>query len=182
VTDVSMPGLTGLDVLARLKAERVDSKIVILTMHHDADVATPAIRGGASGFLLKESAGDELVAAIRQACLGTYIPAFEARVPFLMEYRSEERTATSVDREGPRACVSNWRPISTERGKLDTCRRCHQVFPGESRLLICGAGSKRLEHSSGGNRRPARVGQPPMPLRQRHGSMTCCRPRRSVAR
>ena len=48
VTDVSMPGLTGLEVLARLKAEQVDSKIVVLTMHHDADVATVAMREGAS--------------------------------------------------------------------------------------------------------------------------------------
>ena len=60
VTDVSMPGLSGLDVLARLKTEGVDSKVIVLTMHNDADLAAVAMRGGASGFLLKESAGDEL--------------------------------------------------------------------------------------------------------------------------
>ncbi len=70
VTDLSMPGLSGLDVLARLNAEHVESKVIILTMHDDADVASLAMRGGASGFLLKESAGDELVAAIRQALQG----------------------------------------------------------------------------------------------------------------
>ena len=70
VTDVSMPGLTGLEVLARLKAEQVDSKIVVLTMHHDADVATVAMREGASAFLLKESAGDELLTAIREVLKG----------------------------------------------------------------------------------------------------------------
>ena len=70
VTDLSMPGLTGLDVLARLQAEQVESKVIILTMHDDADVASLAMRGGASGFLLKESAGDELVAAIRQVLQG----------------------------------------------------------------------------------------------------------------
>jgi len=70
VTDLSMPGLTGLDVLARLQAERVESKVVVLTMHHDADLAALAIRGGASAFLLKDSAGDELVAAIRQVLQG----------------------------------------------------------------------------------------------------------------
>ena len=56
-----MPGLSGLDVLARLKAERVDSKVIVLTMHNDADLATVAMREGASGFLLKESAGEELL-------------------------------------------------------------------------------------------------------------------------
>ena len=70
VTDLSMPGLSGLDVLARLKAERIDSRIIVLTMHHDADLASIAMRGGASGYLLKESAGEELVAAIGQVLLG----------------------------------------------------------------------------------------------------------------
>ena len=65
-----MPGLTGLDVLARLKTERLDSKVVVLTMHHDADLATDALRGGASGFLLKDSAGDELVEAVHAALGG----------------------------------------------------------------------------------------------------------------
>jgi len=70
VTDLSMPGLTGLDVLARLKAEGIDSKVIVLTMHKDANLATVAMRGGASGFLLKDSAGDELIAAIRQILQG----------------------------------------------------------------------------------------------------------------
>jgi DNA-binding NarL/FixJ family response regulator len=70
VTDLSMPGLSGLDVLARLKAERIDSKLIVLTMHRDADLATAAMRGGAAGFLLKESAGEELASAIRQALQG----------------------------------------------------------------------------------------------------------------
>lgn len=70
VTDLSMPGLSGLDVLPRLKAEGVESRIIVLTMHHDADLATTALRAGASGFLLKESAGDELLAAVRQVLQG----------------------------------------------------------------------------------------------------------------
>ena len=70
VTDLSMPGLTGLDVLTRLKAERVESKILVLTMHNDLDLATTATREGASGFLLKHSAGEELVNAIHQALQG----------------------------------------------------------------------------------------------------------------
>ena len=74
ITDLSMPGLSGLDALARLKAEGIASKVVVLTMHSDAEVAFVAMRAGASGFLLKESAGDELVAAIRQVLQGrTYL-------------------------------------------------------------------------------------------------------------
>jgi DNA-binding NarL/FixJ family response regulator len=70
ITDLSMPGLSGLDALARLRTEHVQSKVIVLTMHHDADLATDAIRGGASGFLLKESAGDELLIAVRHALDG----------------------------------------------------------------------------------------------------------------
>jgi DNA-binding NarL/FixJ family response regulator len=70
ITDLSMPQLSGLDVLSRLKGERLESKIIVLTMHHDADLATDAIRSGASGFLLKESAGEELLTAVRHALEG----------------------------------------------------------------------------------------------------------------
>ena len=70
VTDISMPGLSGLDVLDRLRSERLTSKIIVLTMHNDADLATQAIRAGASGFILKLSAGEELLTAIEQVMQG----------------------------------------------------------------------------------------------------------------
>ena len=70
VTDLSMPVLGGLDVLSKLKEHRIDSKVVVLTMHDDAERATQALKCGASGFLLKEAAGEELITAIRQALEG----------------------------------------------------------------------------------------------------------------
>lgn len=70
VTDLSMPGMSGLEVLTVLKQERIDSKVVVLTMHHDASWATQALKAGASAFLLKASAGEELVTAIQQALQG----------------------------------------------------------------------------------------------------------------
>jgi DNA-binding NarL/FixJ family response regulator len=80
VTDLSMPGLSGLDVLVKLKAEQIESKVVVLTMHNDAERATQALKSGASGFLLKESAGEELVAAIHQALQGrVYLTAAVTR-------------------------------------------------------------------------------------------------------
>ena len=57
-------------MLNRLKAERIDSKVIVLTMHHDADLAARAMRAGASAFLLKHSAGEELLTAIHQALEG----------------------------------------------------------------------------------------------------------------
>jgi DNA-binding NarL/FixJ family response regulator len=71
VTDISMPsGPSGLDVVARLKSEKIPSKVIVLTMHNDPALAMRATRDGASGYLLKDSAGEELVTAIQQALLG----------------------------------------------------------------------------------------------------------------
>jgi len=74
VTDLSMPVLSGLDALRRLKTEGIDAKVIFLTMHADARVATEALRAGANGFLLKQSAGEELITAIEDVLHGrTYL-------------------------------------------------------------------------------------------------------------
>ena len=70
VTDVSMPGLSGIEALRRLKADRSDTKVIVLTMHADAELATEAMRAGASGFLVKHSAGEELLTAIQEVLQG----------------------------------------------------------------------------------------------------------------
>lgn len=64
VSDVAMPGLSGLEALRRLRSEGVATPFVFLTMHTDAALAEEAMRAGASGFVLKHCAGEELVGAI----------------------------------------------------------------------------------------------------------------------
>jgi DNA-binding NarL/FixJ family response regulator len=74
VADISMPVLSGLEALRRLKAARSDAKVIFLTMHADAQLATEAFRAGASGYVLKQSAGEELIAAIQEVLQGrTYL-------------------------------------------------------------------------------------------------------------
>jgi DNA-binding NarL/FixJ family response regulator len=70
VTDVSMPGITGLEALHRITAANVDAKVIFLTMHNDPEVATEALRAGARGFLLKHCAGEELIDAIEHVLQG----------------------------------------------------------------------------------------------------------------
>ncbi|MGH9900432.1 MAG: response regulator [Pyrinomonadaceae bacterium] len=72
--DVSMPVLNGLEAGRRLKKMLPAVKLVYLTMNQDRDVAAEAVRAGAAGFLLKNSAASELLTALR-ACLrgGSYI-------------------------------------------------------------------------------------------------------------
>ena len=64
VTDITMPTLNGLDAVRQLKRRGVRAKVVFLTMHGDTDLATEAFRAGASGYVLKSSAGRELVEGI----------------------------------------------------------------------------------------------------------------------
>jgi DNA-binding NarL/FixJ family response regulator len=74
VADIAMPVLSGLEALRRLKATRSEAKVIFLTMHADAQLATEAFRAGASGYVLKQSAGEELIAAIQEVLQGrTYL-------------------------------------------------------------------------------------------------------------
>ena len=74
VCDIAMPALNGLDAVRQLKRSGTTAKVVFLTMYADAHLVTEAFRAGASGYVLKHSAGDELVAAIREALHGrTYV-------------------------------------------------------------------------------------------------------------
>src|SRR5262245_6899679 len=70
VADIAMPVLSGLEALRRLKAMRSEAKVIFLTMHADAHLATEAFRAGASGYVVEQSAGEELIAAIREALQG----------------------------------------------------------------------------------------------------------------
>jgi DNA-binding NarL/FixJ family response regulator len=75
VTDVAMPGMSGLEALRRLKAEPIAAKVIFLTMHADAQLAAEALRAGASGFVVKHAAGKELIAAIHTVLRGgKYLP------------------------------------------------------------------------------------------------------------
>ena len=70
VADVAMPNLNGFEALARLRKSRPHIKVIFLTMHQNAAYARRALDAGASGFVAKHSAPEELVLAIRAALNG----------------------------------------------------------------------------------------------------------------
>ena len=70
LVDVGMPLLNGLDAGRELKKQMPRVKIIFLTMNPDPEVASEALRIGASGYLLKNSQGEELIQAIRNAVSG----------------------------------------------------------------------------------------------------------------
>jgi DNA-binding NarL/FixJ family response regulator len=68
--DISLPGRSGLDVLKQLKCLRPDLPVLVLSMHPEEQYAIRSLRAGASGYLTKESAPDELLQAIRKIARG----------------------------------------------------------------------------------------------------------------
>jgi two-component system invasion response regulator UvrY len=68
--DISMPFKNGLDVLSELKAARPALPVLILSMHPEAQFAVRALKTGASGYLTKESAPEEMLSAIRKVSKG----------------------------------------------------------------------------------------------------------------
>jgi two-component system invasion response regulator UvrY len=70
VLDISMPDRSGLDVLKQLRSERPKLPVLVLSMHSEDQYAVRVLKAGASGYLTKDSAPDELVKAIRKVVSG----------------------------------------------------------------------------------------------------------------
>ena len=80
VADISMPVLNGLDAVRQLREQGVTAKVIFLTMHADDRLLAEAFRCGGSGYVLKQSAGEELILAIRQVLAGhKYVTPLLAR-------------------------------------------------------------------------------------------------------
>ena len=80
VADIAMPLLSGVDALRRLRSEGLGVKVVFLTMHADPQLAHDALRAGASGYVLKHAAGEELITAIQEVLQGrTYLTPLIAK-------------------------------------------------------------------------------------------------------
>jgi len=70
VLDVSMPGRGGLDVIKELKVHKPELPVLVLSIHPEEQYALRLLKAGASGYLTKQSAPDELIKAIRRVSLG----------------------------------------------------------------------------------------------------------------
>ena len=100
--DVAMPLLNGLDAGRQLKAQRRSVKLIYLTMNPDPDLAGEALRLGASGYVLKSSAAQELKQAIQEALRGrSYITPLITRdvVGSLIQQRTTRPELTARQRE-----------------------------------------------------------------------------------
>jgi two-component system response regulator NreC len=94
--DVAMPGGSGIDVIPQLLHEAPETKILMLSMQDDPNYVRQAFEAGASGYVLKEAADAEVVAAVRDVAEGrSYVnPALGAR---LVAAESEARKRAEAD-------------------------------------------------------------------------------------
>ncbi len=94
ILDLAMPGRSGLDVLADLRREHPNLPVLVLSMHPEDQFAVQALRAGASGYLTKGTAADELAKAIRKIIGGgKYITAAVAERLALDLERGADRPA-----------------------------------------------------------------------------------------
>jgi len=99
IVDISMPVLNGFDAVRKLKKEGCAAKIIFLTMHADADLVAEALSCGASGYVLKQSVGEELTTAITQVLDGkVYMPQFVGNA----SHRASDRSASHSLKLTPR--------------------------------------------------------------------------------
>ena len=70
VLDISMPRLNGLDVIRRLHDTAPETRVLVLTMHDEDEYVLHAVHAGAAGYLQKDAAGAELIAAVRDLYAG----------------------------------------------------------------------------------------------------------------
>jgi DNA-binding NarL/FixJ family response regulator len=77
ITDISMPKVDGFEVIRQVKTLYPEVKVLILTMHEEEEYLAQAMSAGATGYLLKDDAGQELIPAIRLIRAGcTYISTY----------------------------------------------------------------------------------------------------------
>lgn len=98
--DMSMPGLSGIDLIRRVKADAPRIPVLVLSMHADWQIAARAIKAGATGYLTKDSEPEMLIDAIRQVAKGgNFIdPALATRMVF---------NASSTEAESANVAMSN---------------------------------------------------------------------------
>ena len=70
IVDISMPTMSGIEVVQRIKATNAHTKIVFLTLHDDSDFRAAALAAGADGYVTKARMGGDLLPAIKAALAG----------------------------------------------------------------------------------------------------------------
>src|SRR5215470_14767374 len=100
LVDISMPVLNGFDAVREIRKRGSEAKVIFLTMHNEATLLAEALHCGASGYILKQAAGEELVTAIREVAQGNhYISPLITSLPPKSQTKQSQKTITPRQRE-----------------------------------------------------------------------------------
>ena len=108
VLDIGMPGRSGLDTLMHIRRERQTLPVLVLSIHPEDQYAVRVLKAGASGYLTKDSAPDQLIAAIRKVVSGgKYVsPSLAEKLAFDLEADADRPLhETLSDREYEVLCM-----------------------------------------------------------------------------
>jgi len=126
--DVTMPQLDGIAACEEIVQKCPNARVVILTMHHDEELLSRAIRAGASGFLVKDCSIDELVTATRLAAAGETVIAPQLKPHLLAQIRRSSGAASGGSASGS--------SVMTETGtRTEKQTNAHRVTKRESEVL-----------------------------------------------
>jgi len=96
ITDISLPGSSGLELIARIRHRRTDAKILVFSMHQNPDFAAQAMRAGALGYVTKSSPPEVLLRAIHDVHAGKHTLSADIAQALALEKLGNERIALEM--------------------------------------------------------------------------------------
>lgn len=130
--DITMPGLMGLDALKQMRVEYPDLPILVLSMHPEEQYGIRVLKAGASGYLMKSAAPDQLVGAIRKVYRGgKYVsPSLAEKMAFgLQTGASGLPHETLSDREYQVLCmIASGKTVKEIAGELSLSEKTISTY------------------------------------------------------
>lgn len=116
IVDLSMPGMSGLELTRRIKSEFPSVAVLVLTMHSEEQYAIRALQAGANGFVTKDSAATELVAAVRKVASGGVFLSAQLAERVVLQLNGQSpvpdlQTLTNRELDILQRIVSGQRPV-----------------------------------------------------------------------
>ena len=101
IVDLSLAGMSGLELVKRLQTEFPDLPILVMSMHDEAVYAEPALRAGAHGYLMKQAATETMLIALRQILAGELYVSDKMRSHMLKMMRGSNAETSPTSRLTP---------------------------------------------------------------------------------